>query len=95
MKIESPDWQLVSERCDYCKEGELVFSKCPKCGVIVLTCGECSTVFEIKDKHKGKEVGEMIGGTKCHQCVAVLHNEFIFASAEEIQSMGFAKDDYK
>jgi len=95
MDIRPPIWELKAERCDNCEEGELLFSKCPSCGVVVFICAECSTVYEIQNAKRGREIGDMSGTTRCHACSGPHHNKFPPASSEEIQSLGFSAGDYK
>jgi len=95
MDIKPPTWALKAERCSYCEEGELVFSRCPSCGVVVFICGECGTVFEIQAGRRGREVGDTSGATLCQACGSSPHHEFPSASAEEIQGLGFAVGDYR
>ncbi len=94
MKIKKSNWQIEGHICSYCEQGELIFSKCPSCGSIVLECAECSTVYEIKEKKVGKEIGESLGGTKCTACTNSLHQDFDSASAEEIRNLGFETGEY-
>jgi hypothetical protein len=95
MDIKPPTWSLKAERCSYCEAGELVFSQCPSCRVIVFICAECSTVFEIQDRHRGREVGDMSGATRCHACGIAFHHDFSSAPSAEIQSLGFTAEDYR
>ncbi len=95
MDIQPPTWALKAERCGYCEVGELVFSQCPSCGVVVFVCAECSTVYEIQNGKKGKEVGDLSGVSRCHACSGPHHHEFPPASSEVIQSLGFAAGDYR
>lgn len=94
MKIKQPSWQIKNDVCTYCEGAELVFSKCPNCSSLVLICGECTTVYEIKGKKKGREVGDMSGATKCFECAAVPHSEFPCATSVDIQVAGFEPADY-
>ena len=57
MKVDPPSWELKSERCSVCGEGELVFSRCPACATVVLICAECSAVFSIQQKKPEAEIG--------------------------------------
>jgi len=95
MNIAPPSWELKSERCFVCNEGELVFSRCPACGTVVLICGECSVVFSIQQKRPGAEIGNLAGATRCHSCGGPAHREFPVATAEEIQALGFAPPEYR
>ena len=95
MEIKPPTWVLKSEQCNYCQEGELIFSRCPSCGVVVIICGECGTVFKIQGGKKSKEVGDTSGATLCHACASSPHYKFPPATAEMIQNLGFTAGDYR
>ncbi|MGJ8641091.1 MAG: hypothetical protein ACSHYA_17000 [Opitutaceae bacterium] len=94
MKTEQPSWQIKGQTCAYCEMGELIFSKCPNCGSLVLICGECSTVYEIKENKIGKEIGDISGSTKCYTCSESPHSQFPCATSEDIQIAGFKQTDY-
>ena len=68
MEINQPTWILKADKCSYCEVGELVFSQCPSCHVVVLICAECGTVYEIHNRRRGKDVGDTSGDTLC-QCL--------------------------
>jgi hypothetical protein len=95
MKVDPPSWELKSERCSVCGEGELVFSRCPACATVVLICAECSAVFSIQQKKLAAEIGNMSGATRCHSCGGPVHHDFPIATAEEIQALGFAPGEYR
>jgi hypothetical protein len=95
MEVASSSWELKSERCSVCKQGELVFSRCPFCNTVVLICAECSTVFSIQQKRLGSEIGRSSGATHCHACGGPTHGEFLVATAKEIQALGFASGEYR
>jgi hypothetical protein len=96
MRIERPSWQLKSDRCSYCGgQGELIFSRCPACSVIVLICAECGTAYAIRDKKPGEEVGDTSGSTRCFSCAGPFNHDFPPATAEEIQALGFAPAEYR
>ncbi len=95
MKLDSPSWQLKDTSCGYCQQGELIFSRCPQCQTVVLICGECGTVYAIEDKSVGKEIGDTTGSTRCFSCGGPFHQDFPSASSEEIQALGFTKDEYR
>lgn len=95
MKIDHPAWHMSESRCLYCEQGELVFSKCPQCGVVVLICAECGTVYGIDGKHVGKEIGDTSGSTRCFSCGEPLHEDFPLATTVEIQAIGFQKEEYR
>ena len=92
MNLAPPSWELKSERCFVCNEGELVFSRCPACGTVVLICGE---FFSIQQKRPGAEIGNLAGATRCHSCGGPAQCEFPGATAEEIQALGFAPREYR
>jgi hypothetical protein len=95
MKVDRPSWELKSERCSVCGEGELVFSRCPDCATVVLICAECSAVFPIQQKKPAAEIGNLSGATRCHSCGGPGHHDFAVATAEEIQALGFAPGEYR
>jgi len=96
MEIENPQWALKTQRCLYCDEGELIFSRCPSCKVIILICEECGTAYEIDHQEKiGKEVGDITGATRCQRCGDAFQHEFPPASSDEIQALGFTPKDYQ
>ena len=95
MKVDPPSWQLKSERCSVCGQGELVFSRCPACATVVLICAECSAVFSIQEKKPAAETGNMSAATRCHSCGGPAHRDFPVATAEEIQAVGFAAGEYR
>jgi len=94
MDITPPTWSLKAERCTYCEVGELVFSQCPGCSVVVFIRGECGTVYEIQSGKRGREVGDISGATRCHACAGPYHHEFPPATSSAIQSLGFTAGDY-
>jgi hypothetical protein len=95
MTIVPPKWALKDERCGYCDVGELVFSQCPQCGVVILICGECGTAYEFLDRSRGREVGDGSGTTRCHNCGGPYHREFSPATSQVIQSLGLDSDAYR
>jgi hypothetical protein len=95
MDVRSPTWELKSERCTYCEVGELVFSQCPSCAVVVVICGECGTAYEVRDRHRGREVGDTSGATRCHSCGGPFQHEFPAATVDTIRSLGFTQEDYQ
>jgi hypothetical protein len=94
MKIKQPSWQIKGDVCTYCEVGELIFSKCPNCSSLVLICAECSTVYDIKGKRSGKEVGDISGATKCFECAEIPHSEFQSATSDDIRIAGFGLGEY-
>src|SRR2546423_3163125 len=76
MDITPPTWSLKAERCNYCEVGELVFSQCPSCAVVVFICGECGTVYEMQNRKRGREVGDTSGATRFHACSDPYQHEF-------------------
>jgi hypothetical protein len=95
MDIRPPTWELKTDRCNYCGVGELIFSQCPACAVIIVICAECGTAYELQDQKRGKEVGDITGATRCHACGGPYQHEFPSASAEAIRSLGFSQEDYR
>ena len=95
MDIRQPSWQMKSERCQYCDEGELVFSQCPSCGVVIVICAECGTAYAVHERRRGSEIGDITGATLCHACGGPHHHEFPPATAETIQSLGFSREEYR
>jgi hypothetical protein len=95
MNVVPPSWELKSERCPVCDVGELVFSRCPTCATVVLICAECSAVFSIEHNRPGMEIGNMSGTTRCHSCGGPAYGEFPVTTAEEIQALGFAPEEYQ
>lgn len=95
MDVTPPTWSLRTDRCSYCEVGELVFSQCPACAVVVFVCGECGTVYEIQDGKRGREVGDTSGATRCHACSGPYQHEFPPATSAAIQSLGFSAGDYR
>jgi hypothetical protein len=95
MEIDVPAWWMKDVRCGYCEQGELIFSQCPSCEIIVLICGECGTVRDIKDSKPGDEVGDISGGTLCKACGKAHHSDFANANSEAIQGLGFTSADYE
>jgi hypothetical protein len=95
MKVAPPSWELKSERCSVCGEGELIFSGCPACGTVVLICAECSVVLSIQQKKPTAEIGNMSETTRCNSCGGPTHRDFPAATAEEIQALGFAPGEYR
>ena len=95
MNVVPPSWQLKSERCSVCEEGELVFSRCPACAAVVLICAECLTAFSIQQKRRGAEIGVMSDATRCPSCGGPALREFAVATAEEIQALGFVPGEYR
>jgi hypothetical protein len=95
MDIRPPTWEMKTDRCNYCGVGELLFSQCPSCGVVIVICGECGTAYEIHERKRGKEVGDTTGATRCHACGGPYQHEFPPASAEGIRSLGFSQEDYR
>ena len=95
MDVRSPTWALRSELCIYCEVGDLAFSVCPSCGVVIVICGECGTAYEIHDRHRGKEVGDTSGSTRCYSCGRPYQHEFPPATAENIRDLGFTQDEYR
>jgi len=96
MTIDPPAWELKSDRCTYCgSDGQLIFSRCPSCSVIVLICAERGTAYAIQEKRPGTEVGDTSGATLCFTCGGAAHHEFPIATAEEIQRLGFVPGEYE
>lgn len=95
MNISRPNWRFASAQCSYCAEGELIFSTCPSCGLVVVVCAECSTVYDLEEKRVGREVGDLTGDTLCHNCASSRHNDFHLSTDEEIRNRGFVFGEYK
>jgi hypothetical protein len=95
MEINQPVWILKADKCGYCEEGELVFSQCPSCQIIILICAECGTAYEIQSRRRGEEVGDTSGATLCHVCAVSHQYEFPPATSQVIRGMGFEPTDYR
>ena len=97
MQTEPPSWELRNERCTCCDgQGELVFSTCPSCGLVVLICAEVGAVFEIRGQQCGPAIGESVATADvCIKCGTTRFSDFRSATAEEILALGFQPGDYK
>ena len=97
METRKPSWELAHERCPCCDgQGELVFSKCPSCGLVVLICAEVGSVFEVKSGKRGDEIGWSFGDAPlCRACTKARYEDFVGATWEEIQALGFKPGDYR
>jgi hypothetical protein len=95
MNVRPPSWALKGDKCTYCEAGELVFSQCPACQVIVLICAECGTAYAIENGRHGREVGDTSGATRCFTCAGGYQHDFPPASSEAIRSLGFSSADYQ
>src|SRR3954470_24923913 len=95
METRAPTWQLKADRCQYCDVGELIFSRCPSCGIVILICAECGTAYELQERRRGREVGDTSGATRCHACGKTYQHEFPAATAEQVQSLGLSTEDYR
>lgn len=98
MQLQPPSWELANVRCSCCDgQGELIFSTCPTCGLVVLICAEVGTVFEISDRH----VGRLLGGSfhsernTCINCGKSKYSEFKSATSDEILARGLRPEDYR
>ena len=97
MQTEPPSWELRKERCTCCDgQGELVFSTCTTCGVVVLFCAEVGTVFDIRGQQCGSVIGESVAAADvCTKCRTSRFSDFRSATAEEILALGFQLGDYR
>ena len=97
MQTQPPSWDLRNQRCACCDgQGELVFSTCPTCGVVVLMCAEVGTVFSIRDRRAGSALGNAVATEDlCAQCGKSRYSDFRGATADEILALGFQPGDYR
>lgn len=91
MEIRKPVWYL-KKLCPECEQGDsLILVKCPQCGKILVQCDEELTVF-LDYKNVSKK--NIYSGKLCPKCNKAKIDTFIPLDAEEIQSLGFSKEDY-
>jgi len=97
VQTQPPSWELRNQRCTCCDgQGELVFSTCPTCGVVVLICAEVGTVFSIHDRQAGSALGDSIAAEDvCTRCGKSRFSDFRSATADEILALGFQPGDYR
>lgn len=90
MKVAPPSWELKSEQCSSCAaSGALLVSRCPACATFVLICAECGAVYALEGKKAGAEIGNAQSSTRCSCCDGGLHRDFVPATADEAQALGF------
>ena len=97
MEIQPPSFELRNQRCACCDgQGELVFSTCPVCGLVVLICAEIGTVYEILDRRPGQRLGDSVFAEDvCTKCGKSMFSDFRRATADEILALGLQPRDYK
>lgn len=97
MNIDDPAWRLKSPRCECCSgEGWLCFATCPNCGHVVLVCDEVGTVFpDPRDLENATYGGLEHPGCVCSKCGTIRVANFRDSTAEEIQALGYAPDEYQ
>ena len=97
MDIQPPIFELRRERCRCCEgQGELKFSTCPNCGLVVLICAEVGTMFEIRDRRADSVQGDaMTAEDVCVKCCMSRYSDFRSATSDEILALGFQSGDYK
>ncbi|WP_179469433.1 hypothetical protein [Mycolicibacterium vinylchloridicum] len=94
MYIEPPRWFLTAH-CPACEEGELEFSTCPTCGLVVLICNELNDVVGISGQKCGPVLSYGCQQT-CQNCRISTYYDFRRSSSEEIRALGFRyPDDYR
>ena len=97
MEIHPPSFELRRERCRCCDgQGELVFSTCPSCGLVVLICAEVGTVYQIRDRQVGALLGDSVAAEdSCTKCGQSRYGDFRSATSGEILALGFQSEDYR
>lgn len=96
MRIVEPQFELRNQRCTCCDgQGELVFSTCPTCGLVVLICAEVGTVFEIHDLKCGSAIGYFDLTQACIRCGKTSFSDFRSSTTDEILALGFQPEDFK
>ena len=97
MRIVEPQFELRNQRCTCCDgQGELIFSTCPTCGLVVLICAEVGTVFEIHDLKCGSAIGDTLASPgACIRCGKTSFSDFLSSTTDEILALGFQPEDYR
>ena len=97
MKIKEPIYNLKSPRCECCSgQGALCFATCPDCGHIALVCDEVGTTFfNPKNLEEAKYGGIEDPTCDCVKCNNIHISKFKHSTQEEIQSLGYCREDYE
>src|SRR5664279_2274877 len=96
MEVDKIVWHLRASRCEFCSgQGALYFASCPGCGAVVLVCDEVGTVFpDPRDLSRAVQCGLDNPSCRCPGCALVALEAFRNSTSDEIQRLGFHRDEY-
>lgn len=92
MHVNNPVWHLIDKDrfCDCGPDECLRFLKCPSCNQVVLQCDNFGYVFPNPWSGRRVEGDQFV----CETCKGHPIDDFVNATWEEIQNLGFSKADY-
>jgi hypothetical protein len=94
MKVVPPMWELRAP-CPCCGQGGLWFATCPACHHVVLICADLGTVFP-DPRDLARPSPQPYGGdAACPSCGVAPLREYLSATSDQIQALGFALDEYQ